>query len=71
MSYCTAKYRPHTSRWTRALELDPAMRGKAPAGWKGDHTRETQMLNVLFPIMARDRQATEAVFALIKHQPGY
>lgn len=54
-----------------ALELDLAMREKAPAGWRGDHTRETQILNALFPIMSRDRQATEAVFILIKHQPGY
>ena len=54
-----------------ALELDLAMREKAPAGWRGDHTRETQILNALFPIMSRDWQATEAVFILIKHQPGY
>jgi len=54
-----------------ALKLDLAMRENAPAGWKGDDTREKQVLNALFPIMSRDRQATEAVFALIKHQPGY
>ena len=45
-----------------ALELDLAIRENAPAGWKGDHTRETQVLNALFPIMSRDRQATQAVF---------
>jgi type I restriction enzyme, R subunit len=54
-----------------ALELDLPSREKAPAGWRGDDARERQVLNALFPIMARDRQATQALFALIKHQPGY
>jgi type I restriction enzyme R subunit len=54
-----------------ALELDLAMREKAPAGWKGDDTREKQVLNALFPIMSRDRQATQAIFEIIKNQPGY
>lgn len=54
-----------------ALELDQAMREKAPAGWRGDDTREKQVLNALFPIMSRDRQATQAVFEIIKNQPGY
>jgi type I restriction enzyme R subunit len=54
-----------------ALELDRAMRELAPAGWKGDDTREKQVLNALFPIMSRDREATLAVFEIIKQQPGY
>jgi type I restriction enzyme, R subunit len=54
-----------------ALELDRAMRERAPAGWKGDATRETQVLNALFPIMGRDREATRAIFEIIKQQPGY
>jgi type I restriction enzyme R subunit len=54
-----------------ALELDLAMREKAPAGWKGDDIREKQVLNALFPIMSRDRQATQAIFEVIKNQPGY
>jgi type I restriction enzyme R subunit len=54
-----------------ALSLDRAMREKAPAGWKGDDTRENQVLNALFPIMSRDREATRAIFEIIKHQPGY
>jgi type I restriction enzyme R subunit len=54
-----------------ALELDLAMREKAPAGWKGDEVREKQVLNALFPIMSRDRQATQAIFEIIKNQPGY
>jgi len=51
-----------------ALELDLAMREQAPAGWKGDETREKQVLNALFPLMSRDRTATLAIFEIIKHQ---
>jgi len=54
-----------------ALEIDLAMREGAPAGWKGDEAREKQVLNVLFPILARDRMATEAIFEIIKQQSGY
>ena len=54
-----------------ALNLDLTMRERAPAGWKGDDTREKQVLNALFPIMSRDRTATQAIFEIIKNQPGY
>jgi type I restriction enzyme R subunit len=54
-----------------ALEIDLAMREHAPAGWKGDDTREKQVLNAIFPIMSRDREATQAIFEIIKNQPGY
>jgi type I restriction enzyme R subunit len=54
-----------------ALDIDLAMREQAPAGWKGDDTREKQVLNALFPIMSRDRTATQAIFEIIKSQPGY
>jgi type I restriction enzyme R subunit len=54
-----------------ALELDLAVREKAPAGWKGDEIREKEVQNALFPIMSRDRQATRAVFDIVKNQPGY
>ena len=54
-----------------ALKIDQAMREHAPAGWKGDDIREKQVLNALFPIMARDRTATQALFEIIKNQPGY
>jgi type I restriction enzyme, R subunit len=54
-----------------ALELDQAMREQAPAGWKGDDTREKQVLNALFPIISRDRVATQAIFEIIKNQPTY
>ena len=39
--------------------------------WKGDEIREKQVLNALYPIMSRDRQATQAIFDIVKNQPGY
>jgi len=54
-----------------ALEIDLVMRERAPAGWKGDQAREAQVLNALFPLLNRDREATLALFELIKNQPGY
>jgi type I restriction enzyme R subunit len=54
-----------------SLEIDRAMRELAPAGWRGDDTREKQVLNALFPIMQRDRIATSALFDLLKNMKGY
>ena len=54
-----------------ALEIDRVMREMAPAGWRGDDTREKQVLNALFPIMKRDRSATTALFELLKNMKGY
>ena len=54
-----------------ALEINQTMREEAPAGWKGDETREKQVLNALFPLLNRDREATLAVFKIIKNQQGY
>jgi type I restriction enzyme R subunit len=56
-----------------ALELDQAMRERAPAGWKSDidGPRGIQVINALFPIMSRDRTATLAIFEIIKEQSGY
>jgi type I restriction enzyme R subunit len=54
-----------------ALEIDRVMIEMAPAGWRGDDTREKQVLNALFPIMQRDRSATTALFELLKNMKGY
>jgi type I restriction enzyme R subunit len=54
-----------------ALEIDRTMRERAPAGWKGDQAREAQVLNALFPLLDRNREATLALFELIKNQAGY
>ena len=56
---------------TLALKLDKAMREKAPAHWKGDQAKEAHVLNAIFPIMGKDKEATLAVFEIIKHQLGY
>ncbi len=54
-----------------ALKIDLAVRENAPAGWHGDQPREAQVLNALFPLLGRDREATQALFEIIKNQPGY
>ena len=54
-----------------ALRIDTVMRERAPAGWKGDQAREAQVLNALFPLLDRNREATLALFELVKNQPGY
>jgi type I restriction enzyme R subunit len=54
-----------------ALEIDRTIRERAPAGWKGDETRERQVLNALFPLLDRNREATQALFEIVKNQPGY
>ena len=54
-----------------ALAIDRVMRESAPAGWKGDQAREAQVLNALFPLLDRQREATRALFELVKNQPGY
>ncbi len=54
-----------------ALKIDATVRERAPAGWKGDQAREAQVVNALFPLLDRDREATQALFDIIKNQPGY
>jgi type I restriction enzyme R subunit len=54
-----------------AFEVDRVMRERAPAGWKGDQAREAQVRNALFPLLNRNREATLALFELVKNQPGY
>ena len=41
------------------------------ASWKGDQAREAQVLNALFPLLDCNREATQALFEIIKNQPGY
>lgn len=54
-----------------ALRLDRAVREQAPAGWRGDHAREAKVKNALYPLMDRDREATAAVFEIVKNQIAY
>ena len=58
------------SKANLALEIELAMREKAPAGWKGDDPKEKQILNALFQLFERDRMATQAIFKIIKNQSG-
>ncbi len=64
-------YLEQRTRLNLALEIDRVMREYAPAGWKGDQAREAQVLNALFPLLDRNRDATLALFDLIKNQPDY
>ena len=54
-----------------ALRIDATMRTHAPADWRGDEAREKVVLNALFPLMGRDKEATAKVFEVIKQQAGY
>lgn len=51
--------------------IDATVRERAPAGWKGDQAREAQVLNALFRLLEREREATYALFEIINNQPGY
>lgn len=54
-----------------ALKIDLVVRERAPAGWKGDETRERTVQNAIYPLLDRDREATQALFEIIKNRPGY
>jgi type I restriction enzyme R subunit len=54
-----------------ALKIDWVVRERAPADWRGDPTREAEVVNAIFPMLDRDRDATRALFDIIKMQPGY
>ncbi|MBM3535985.1 MAG: type I restriction endonuclease subunit R, partial [Alphaproteobacteria bacterium] len=54
-----------------AIEIDRIMRERAPSGWRGNQAREARVLNELFPLLNRNREATLALFELVKNQPGY
>ncbi len=54
-----------------AIEIDQAMREKAQAGWKGDQAKESIVKTFLHELMGKNRQATLAIFDIIKNQPGY
>jgi type I restriction enzyme, R subunit len=58
-------------RASLALEIDRVMRDHAPAGWKGDQARESQVQNALYQVLKPNKQATLALFELVKNQPGY
>ena len=54
-----------------ALNIDLAVRTEAPAGWRGDQARESQVKNVLHRFTNGNATATMALFELVKNQPRY
>ena len=54
-----------------ALKINEVMMEKAPAGWRGDETREREVLNALYPLMDRNKETTMSLFELIKNMRGY
>ena len=54
-----------------AKKIDLTIKDNAPSGWRGDQARESQILNAIFPILEKDREATQSLFEIIKNQTGY
>jgi type I restriction enzyme R subunit len=54
-----------------ALRLDAAIKSNAPSGWKGDEVKERVVLNTIHKTLGKTREATLAVFDIVKNQPGY
>jgi type I restriction enzyme R subunit len=54
-----------------ALRLDIAIKAQAPAGWRGDQVKESVVLNTIHRTMGKGREATMAVFDIVKNQAGY
>jgi type I restriction enzyme R subunit len=54
-----------------ALRLDIAIKAQAPAGWRGDQVKESVVLNTIHRTLGKDREATMAVFDIVKNQAGY
>jgi type I restriction enzyme R subunit len=54
-----------------AMEIDRTMREKAQSGWKGDQAKERVIQNFLHKLLQKDGAAMQALFEIIKNQPGY
>lgn len=54
-----------------ALRLDIAIKAQAPAGWRGDQVKESVVLNTIHRTLDKGREATLAVFDIVKNQAGY
>ena len=54
-----------------ALKLDHELKTKAHAGWRGDQAKESQVLNIIHSSLGNTREATLAVFNIVKNLPGY
>ena len=54
-----------------AMEIDQTMKEKAQSGWKGDQAKERVIQNFLHKLLQKDVAAMQALFEIIKNQPGY
>lgn len=54
-----------------SLQIDQALKDKAPAGWKGDDAKEKIVKNTLYALLDKDRGATYRLFDLVKNMNGY
>ena len=54
-----------------ALQLDAAIKAGAPWGWRGDETRERMVQTIIHETLGKTKEATRAVFEIVKNQPGY
>lgn len=54
-----------------ALNVDRMVQEKAPADWRGDQARESEILIPLLELLDNDHDDTLALFDIIKHQDGY
>jgi type I restriction enzyme R subunit len=54
-----------------AMEIDQTMKEKAQSGWKGDQAKERVIQNFLHKLVHKDVAAMQALFEIIKNQPGY
>ena len=54
-----------------ALQLDAAIKAGAPSGFRGDETRERMVQNIIHETLGQTKEATRAVFEIVKNQPGY
>ncbi|MCY3859120.1 MAG: type I restriction endonuclease subunit R [Gammaproteobacteria bacterium] len=61
----------NVERLRLAFEIDRVMREKAPADWRGDQAREAQVQNALFLLLKKNHAATDALYELVRNQPGY
>ena len=47
------------------------MQDEAPANWRGDSVKESQVKNLLHPLTGKDEDATLKLFELIRNQSAY
>lgn len=54
-----------------ASKINAAMDEHAPDSWKGHQAKEAAVLNAIYPVLNRDREATQAVFEILKNQSDH